>query len=74
MQNIAYGEYLPTILGVDFMTKYNLVVAEETTYDRSVDPSIFNSFATSAFRFGHSMVSGMFKLISQRRSRQTSSG
>lgn len=74
MQNIAYGEYLPTILGVDFMTDYDLVVAEESRYDPSVDPSIFNSFATSAFRFGHSMVNGMFKLISQRRSRQTSSG
>ena len=66
MQNIAYGEYLPTILGVDYMQKYNLVVSEESKYDPTVDPSIFNSFATSAFRFGHSMVNGMFKLISQR--------
>jgi len=72
MQNIVYGEYLPTILGVDYMQKYNLVVAEESKYSRNVDPSIFNSFATSAFRFGHSMVNGMFKLISQRRSRQSS--
>ena len=72
MQNIVYGEYLPTILGVDYMQKYKLVVAEESSYDSSVDPTIFNSFATSAFRFGHSMVNGMFKLISQRRSRQTS--
>ena len=74
MQNIAYGEYLPTILGVDYMQKYDLVVAEESTYDGSVDPSISNAFATSAFRFGHSMVNGMFKLISQRRSRQSLSG
>ena len=72
MQNIAYGEYLPTILGVDYMQKYNLVVAEETSYDTTVDASIFNSFATSAFRFGHSMVNGMFKLISQRGSRSRS--
>merc|ERR1711981_1169577 len=55
MQNIVYGEYLPTILGVDYMQKYNLVVAEETLYDRLLDPTIFNSFATSAFRFGHSI-------------------
>ena len=72
MQNIVYGEYLPTILGVDYMQEYDLVVAEESLYDSSVDPTIFNSFATSAFRFGHSMVNGMFKLISQRQSRQTS--
>ena len=72
MQNIVYGEYLPTILGVDYMQEYDLVVAEESLYDSSVDPTIFNSFATSAFRFGHSMVNGMFKLISQRQSRQAS--
>jgi len=72
MQNIAYGEYLPTILGVDYMQKYKLVVAEESKYDPTVDSTIFNSFATSAFRFGHSMVNGMFKLISQRDSRSSS--
>ena len=33
MQNIVYGEYLPTVLGVDFMTRYGLIVEEETTYD-----------------------------------------
>ena len=42
MQNIAYGEYLPTILGVDYMQKYKLVVAEESKYDPTVDSTIFN--------------------------------
>jgi len=69
MQNIVYGEYLPTILGVDFMKSYDLIVAEETKYDPNVDSSIFNAFATAAFRFGHSMINGMFKLVSQRNSR-----
>ena len=50
MQNIVYGEYLPTILGVDFMKSYDLIVAEETKYDPNVDSSIFNAFATAAFR------------------------
>ena len=46
MQNIVYGEYLPTILGVDFMKSYDLIVAEETKYDPNVDSSVFNAFAT----------------------------
>ena len=68
MQNVVYGEYLPTVLGVDFMRKYGLIVEESSTYDDRTDASIFNSFATSAFRFGHSMINGMFKLVSQRSS------
>jgi peroxidase len=73
MQNVAYGEYLPSILGVDFMKAYDLIVAEKTEYDPNVDSSIFNAFATSAFRFGHSMINGMFKLVSQRNSRSSTS-
>lgn len=65
MQNIVYGEYLPTILGVDFMRRYDLIVEEETEYDPKVDASIVNVFSAAAFRFGHSMINGMFKLISQ---------
>lgn len=86
MQNVVFGEYLPTVLGVDFMKKYGLIVEENSSYDSRTDPSVFNSFATSAFRscltskaslealilkgsifrFGHSMINGMFKLVSQR--------
>jgi hypothetical protein len=50
MQNIVYGEYLPTILGVDFMKTYGLIVEEETKYDPKVDATIFTSFGTAAFR------------------------
>ncbi len=67
MQNIVYGEYLPTVLGVDVMRRYDLIVEEESEYDSGVDATIVNSFASSAFRFGHSMVNGMFKLVSQRK-------
>lgn len=50
MQNIVYGEYLPTILGVDFMKTYGLIVEEESRYEPTVDPTIFTSFGTAAFR------------------------
>ena len=50
MQNIVYGEFLPTVLGVDFMRKYDLIVEEETEYDPNANPTIANAFATAAFR------------------------
>ncbi|XP_040572196.1 salivary peroxidase/catechol oxidase [Lepeophtheirus salmonis] len=65
-QNIVYGEFLPTVLGVDYMKKYNLIVTEESTYRVNVNAGMINSFVTAAYRFGHSMINGMFKLVSQR--------
>ncbi|QQP53021.1 Uncharacterized protein FKW44_005344, partial [Caligus rogercresseyi] len=66
MQNIVWGEFLPTVLGVDYMKKYNLIVKEESVYRVNVKANIINSFSSAAFRFGHSMINGMFKLVSQR--------
>ncbi len=51
MQNVVYGEFLPTVLGVEVMRRYGLIVEETSEYDPQMDPSIVNSFATSAFRF-----------------------
>ncbi len=50
MQNVVYGEYLPTVLGVEVMRRYGLIVEEESRYDPEVDPTIVNEFATAAFR------------------------
>ena len=36
MQNIAYGEFLPTVLGVDFMKTYGLIVSETSEYDPKI--------------------------------------
>ena len=36
MQNIAYGEFLPTVLGVDFMKTYGLIVSESSEYDPKI--------------------------------------
>ncbi len=52
MQNVVYGEYLPTVLGVEVMRRYGLIVEEESRYDPEVDPTIVNEFATAAFRYG----------------------
>ena len=72
VQNVVYGEYLPTILGAKYMDKYGLLVTETSKYDPDVDPTIYNEFASAAFRFGHSMINSMFMLVSQRKPRNHS--
>ena len=49
IQHITYKEYLPKIIGNRALPKY-------TGYKPNVDATIANSFATAAFRFGHSLV------------------
>ena len=63
IQNIAYSEYLPIILGDSMMKSLGIDMDRGTRYDDTRDPSIMNEFATAAMRFGHSTVSGLFKPI-----------
>ena len=59
LQNIVYSEFLPVVLGRDAVEKYNLTLpdpAKDTVYDPTIDPTVLNSFATVAFRFGHSLI------------------
>lgn len=63
MQQITYNEFLPVILGDSRWTSNNLKSTTRSTYDPNVDPSIRNEFATVAFRFGHTLVSGTFKPV-----------
>ena len=63
MQNIAYKEFLPVLLGQRFVKKYKLGVSKVSKYNENINPSLFNSFAGAAFRFGHSMINGLFKVI-----------
>ncbi len=51
IENITYTEFLPHLLGPGTIPSYQ-------GYDPDVDPRITEEFATSAYRFGHSIVSG----------------
>ncbi|KAM7439485.1 hypothetical protein ABFA07_011151 [Porites harrisoni] len=64
MQHITYNEYLPALLSRRMRRQYGLVLKSRgfyTGYDASVDPSIANSFATAALRYGHSTVGNIYK-------------
>ncbi|ELS01276.1 heme peroxidase family protein [Xenococcus sp. PCC 7305] len=49
-QSVIYNEYLPSLLGEDAVPDYS-------GYDSSINPNISRTFASAAFRFGHSQLS-----------------
>lgn len=66
MQHIVYNEFLPLILGNRMMKRFDLEVQKAgffNKYDATLDPTIFNEFATAAYRFGHSLVQSQMQLI-----------
>jgi peroxidase len=65
LQQVTYNEYLPIVLGSNAMSRFNLNLGNQyTTYNPNLDPTIINSFATAAYRFGHSLVNGVQRLVS----------
>ena len=86
-QAITYKEFLPLVLGDEIMKKYELEVKEGTdsSFDQSLDPTIWNEFATFAYRcvaqpisgsdlpvrFGHTLVPSKFERVNNRRQRST---
>ena len=50
MQAVTYNEYLPALLGGSAPSEYK-------GYDSNVNPQVSNTFATAAYRLGHTMLS-----------------
>ena len=59
MQHITYEQYLPKILGKQGME----ILGKYEGYKPDVDASIFNGFATAAFRFGHSLINPVLRRL-----------
>jgi len=65
-QQITYKEFLELLLSPDVMKQSGLRLLDQghyTEYDPTVNPTISNEFAASAFRFGHSMIQGLVRMI-----------
>ena len=55
-QHIVYNEWLPILLGLNYMPLTSGQAGYNTDYDEDTDPRTYNEFATEGFTFGHSMV------------------
>ena len=61
---MTYNEWLPIVLGTDYMAELDILpvgYGYNNKYDANINPSILNSFAAAAFRFGHSLIQGMLE-------------
>ena len=63
-QHITYNEWLPIVLGTDYMDQLDILPlthGHSNSYRDTVNPTIINSFAAAAFRFGHTLIQGMLE-------------
>ena len=67
-QHIVYNEYVPLVLGPGYTQRFGLALQREgywDGYDDTINGDITNSFATAAFRFGHSQIGDVVRLVGQ---------
>ena len=63
-QHITYNEWLPVVVGTDFMAELDILPlrhGHSKKYSAKINPTILNSFAAAAFRFGHTLVQGLLE-------------
>ncbi|CAG0902958.1 unnamed protein product, partial [Darwinula stevensoni] len=66
LQHITFNEWLPNVLGSAYMAQYGIATQQSGyrfNYDPSINPSVTNEFGVAAFRFGHTLLQGIFKLF-----------
>uniref|UniRef100_A0A182NG32 Uncharacterized protein n=1 Tax=Anopheles dirus TaxID=7168 RepID=A0A182NG32_9DIPT len=66
LQHIAFGEYLPKVIGPRYTTLYRLHPAAHGVYSEfyhpHTNPAVSSEFTVAAFRFGHSTVPSKLEL------------
>lgn len=65
-QRIVYTEFIPRTLGWESVSHWGLHLLDEgyyNGYDANCDVGSFNEFATAAFRFGHTLLPPVLKLV-----------
>ncbi|XP_045583394.2 salivary peroxidase/catechol oxidase isoform X2 [Procambarus clarkii] len=66
IQHIIFNEWLPIVLGKDFMKGFGLSVlrsGQSSDYNPRINPNMNSEFSTAAFRFGHTLVQGTLRLF-----------
>ncbi|CAG0892259.1 unnamed protein product [Darwinula stevensoni] len=66
LQHVTFNEWLPIVLGSTYMRNFGIATQQSgyrLNYDASINPSVTNEFAVAAFRFGHTLLQGIFKLF-----------
>ncbi|XP_046398889.1 peroxidase-like isoform X2 [Ischnura elegans] len=68
IQHITYSEWLPNVIGSKVHERmFPERLEEETGYNKDIDPSTSNEFATAAIRFARSMMESKIKLYEENR-------
>ncbi|MPC38869.1 Peroxidasin [Portunus trituberculatus] len=68
LQHITFNEWLPIIVGRNFMDSFGIKVLNRGysfDYNANLNPNMNNEFSTAAFRFGHSLVQGTLRMFSE---------
>ena len=63
-QHITFNEFLPILLGTDYVKNFNLLPLTKgysNVYRDDFDPRVSNAFAAAAFRIGHTLITSVIK-------------